>query len=120
MYHCKITNLSLHSFLEGDAPGGPQRPLCPQSCIGPSSGRCGGLTALFSGRWPIASNSLQSETQNRLCWMVQELEGMYEECVREMDPAECEVLYGRAGYLSAILFASKYTGRAPKKEIVQV
>ena len=67
-------------------------------------------------------NSLRSVTHHQLCRMDQDLEEMYEERVRGMDPAECEVLYGRAGYLSALLFASKYTAgrRAPKKEIVQV
>ena len=50
----------------------------------------------------------------------QELERIHGDHVRDMDPQECEVLYGRAGYLASLLFAAKHTGQGPNKEIVQV
>ena len=50
----------------------------------------------------------------------QDLERMYEEHVKGMEPTECEVLYGRAGYLASLLFVAKHTGLPPNKEIVQV
>ncbi len=45
---------------------------------------------------------------------------MYEEHVVAMPSSECEVLYGRAGYLSALLFTAKHTGQAPNLDIVKV
>ena len=48
------------------------------------------------------------------------LEGIYESRVALLHPSECEVLYGRAGYLSALLFAAKHTRHPPNLAIVKV
>ena len=51
---------------------------------------------------------------------MQDLEQLYEERVRGLPDPDCEVLYGRAGYLAALLFAAEHTAQAVNKGIVQV
>ncbi|GAX74730.1 hypothetical protein CEUSTIGMA_g2177.t1 [Chlamydomonas eustigma] len=56
---------------------------------------------------------------SRCLILIQMLESLYEAQVRALPAGECEVLYGRSGYLSSLLFVSRHTGKALNEEILK-